>query len=117
MSPDLYAVLGVAPTDTPEQIRRAYRALLRRHHPDTRGAAGGRGGGDGERDEALQRALAAYAVLGDQQARARYDATRRERAAPRGHPVEVRRTAPRRAVDDVQPDIRVGPVLWRPSSR
>ena len=35
---DLYAVLGVAPTASPVQITRAYRALLFRHHPDTRDA-------------------------------------------------------------------------------
>ena len=34
--PDPYAVLGVAPTATTQQINRAYRRLLRRHHPDTR---------------------------------------------------------------------------------
>lgn len=31
---DLYAVLGVAPAATTEQIVRAYRDLARRHHPD-----------------------------------------------------------------------------------
>ena len=125
-SPDLYAVLGVARTATPEQIRRAYRALVRLYHPDTRSETDGLGGGhgghdggrDGGRDEALRRALAAYAVLGDPQARAQYDANRHERAVPRGHPVEVRRTAPRRSADDdLQPDIRVGPVRWHPSPR
>ena len=35
-SGDLYAVLGVPPSATQEQVRRAYRALMRLHHPDTR---------------------------------------------------------------------------------
>ncbi|MDE1169728.1 MAG: DnaJ C-terminal domain-containing protein [Verrucomicrobium sp.] len=30
-----YALLGVPPRSTPEEIRRAYRRLARRHHPDS----------------------------------------------------------------------------------
>ena len=112
---DPYAVLGVPPTATPEQIRRAFRALVRRHHPDARGAdapsvdaTSAASTGGVERDEALQRALAAYAVLGDPQARADYDRAVRGRG---GQPVEVRRTE-RRTDGGVQPAIRVGPVRW-----
>jgi curved DNA-binding protein CbpA len=109
---DLYAVLGVAPSATPEEIRHAYRALARLHHPDTRAedptsvvvAFGSEG------DEAFQRVMDAYAVLGDPDARAVYDRGRRPRIR---RPVEVRRREPRRPVgDDVQPAIRVGPVRW-----
>jgi curved DNA-binding protein CbpA len=31
---DPYEVLGVAPGATPDEVRRAYRELVRRHHPD-----------------------------------------------------------------------------------
>ena len=31
---DPYKVLGVQPTDTDEQIKAAYRALVKRYHPD-----------------------------------------------------------------------------------
>jgi hypothetical protein len=31
---DYYAILGVTPTATPEEIRAAYRRLVRDHHPD-----------------------------------------------------------------------------------
>lgn len=111
---DLYAVLGVAPSATPEQIRRAYRALMRRHHPDTRGEETGGGEAASGGGEALRRVLAAYAVLGDPQARAYYDRSRR---VPTGQRVQVRRTRPRqRAGDQAQPAIRVGPVRWHPSS-
>lgn len=108
---DLYAVLGVAPTATQEQIRRAFRALMRRHHPDTRGSGATPGAG-ANGDAAFQRAVAAYAVLGDPQARADYDRTRR-RATAGGQPVVVHRTEPpRRAGEEVQPAIRVGQARW-----
>lgn len=34
--PSLYTVLGLTPQATPDQVKHAYRALLRKHHPDTR---------------------------------------------------------------------------------
>jgi curved DNA-binding protein CbpA len=107
---DLYAVLGVPPTATQEEIRHAFRALMRRLHPDTRdSAATAAAGANG--DAAFQRAVAAYAVLGDPQARADYDRTRRGRATPGGQPVAVHRTEPpRRAGEEVQPASRVGQV-------
>lgn len=65
--PDYYAVLGVPPDATPEEIQRAYRQLARRYHPDTNNTTG-----------ALERFLEiqeAYQVLSDPQRRAAYDAT------------------------------------------
>lgn len=61
---NLYEALGVEPTATAEEIRAAYRALAREHHPDM--------GGDGERMAAVN---TAYAVLSDPERRAAYDAT------------------------------------------
>jgi hypothetical protein len=63
---DLYAVLGVAPTASAEAIRRAYRELARRLHPDV-----DPGGGD-----AFRHVSAAYEVLGDARRRAAYDLQR-----------------------------------------
>jgi hypothetical protein len=97
---DLYAVLGVSPTDTTGQIARAYRALLRRHHPDIRGD----GPDDTAHDETLQRIFIAYAVLRDPQRRADYDRHRPGRhqataAVPHHHdpPVVIGDLQPRSA--------------------
>jgi len=62
---DYYAILGVSPTSEEVVIRAAYRALMRRYHPDADPSS-----------EAAQRAQAinaAYAVLGDPEQRSRYD--------------------------------------------
>ncbi|MFT4124438.1 MAG: DnaJ domain-containing protein [Microbacteriaceae bacterium] len=62
MSASPYEVLGVPPTADEEQLRHAYRALLRRTHPDT--------GGDAARFIAVQ---AAWERVGTPEARAAYD--------------------------------------------
>ena len=46
------AVLGLPPNATPQQIKRRYRALAKKHHPD-------RGGDQRE----MQRIIAAYELL------------------------------------------------------
>lgn len=60
-----YEVLGVAPTAGIDELKRAYRRLLRETHPDV--------GGDAARFHAVQHA---WAIVGDPEARARYDRTR-----------------------------------------
>lgn len=60
-----YDVLGVLPTASPAEVRRAYLALAREHHPD-------RAGGSDERMRAVN---AAWATLGDPDQRRRYDFT------------------------------------------
>ncbi|WP_232794024.1 MULTISPECIES: J domain-containing protein [Pseudofrankia] len=54
---DLYLVLGVDPSTSASQIRRAYRTLMRRHHPDTRMPArqAAQTNPDHEHDTALRR--------------------------------------------------------------
>lgn len=70
MSQDHYAVLGLSPGADDAQIRKAFRALSRRHHPDLGG------------DEQLYRSISvAYAELSESSRRRNYDASRA--ASPR----------------------------------
>jgi len=62
---DFYEVLGVAPTSEDVVIRAAYRALMRRYHPDADPAS--------ETSERAREINAAYAVLNNPEKRARYD--------------------------------------------
>lgn len=78
---DLYRLLGVSPAATAEEIHRAWRAAVRRLHPDT---MGDRPAAEREAAERRLRDLnAAWAVLGDPARRREYD-RRRARTPP--HP-------------------------------
>lgn len=63
-----YEVLGVRPTASDAEIRRAYLRLARRHHPDLQ--VGGTGDGS---EDAMRRINEAWAVLGSADRRRRYD--------------------------------------------
>jgi molecular chaperone DnaJ len=71
---DLYEVLGVAPTATTAELRRAYRRLALEHHPDRAGP---------QSAPRFARIAEAYRMLSDPTARTAYDAHRFERAATR----------------------------------
>ena len=62
---DPYAELGVARDASSEEIRRAYRQVALRHHPDINREPGG--------PERFAAAARAYEILSDPAARARYD--------------------------------------------
>lgn len=65
---DYYDVLGVARTADAEEVKRAYRRLAMKHHPDR--------AADADKHDAEQRfreAAEAYEVLGDPAKRQRYD--------------------------------------------
>jgi curved DNA-binding protein CbpA len=102
---DPYALLGVAQDASPEQLRRAYRRLIRQHHPDTRSGDGGAAA-----DETLRRVMAAYAVLNDPSHRAAYDRRLRRQQATR--PPRPARFS--RAASGTVP-IQAGPVHWTPA--
>jgi molecular chaperone DnaJ len=63
---DYYEVLGVRKEASPEDLKRAYRALAMKHHPD-------RNSGDETAAVLFKEAAEAYDVLGDPDKRARYD--------------------------------------------
>lgn len=68
---DLYQLLAVPPSASAQQLRSAYRAQLRRHHPDRFRA----GSSAHQQACAVTRALvAAWEVLGEPGTRAAYDA-------------------------------------------
>lgn len=67
---DLYGVLGVAEDASAEDIKRAYRTLARRWHPDANG-------GDAQAEERFKNISHAHDILGDPDKRAEYDALRR----------------------------------------
>lgn len=67
--PDYYRILGVAPYSEDVVIQAAYRALMRRYHPDTNKSSDA-----GKRATEINEA---YAVLNDPTRKARYDAQRK----------------------------------------
>ncbi len=63
---DYYEVLGVSKQATDAEIKKTYRQLALKHHPD-------RNPGNKEAEEKFKEAAEAYAVLADKEKRARYD--------------------------------------------
>jgi curved DNA-binding protein len=62
----LYDTLGVAKTASADEIRKAYRKLARKHHPDVNP-------GDSAAEEQFKQVSAAYDVLSDDKKRKAYD--------------------------------------------
>lgn len=103
---DLYAVLGVPRQATQAMIDQAYRALVRRYHPDSRTT------GDAALamadDTKLRDAMAAYLVLGNPDRRADFDRGNRTITAPAVEIPVHRHT--RQGAD--APSVSAGPVYW-----
>jgi DnaJ-class molecular chaperone len=70
--PDFYEVLQLKPTASQQEISRAYRALMRTHHPDLGVDGDATDGGELSRAELLQ-IMQAFSVLRDPSRRAAYD--------------------------------------------
>ncbi|PSQ60115.1 MAG: J domain-containing protein [Bacteroidetes bacterium QH_10_64_19] len=67
---DLYDVLGVDDDASQEEIKKAYRTLARKHHPD-------RNPDDPNAEEKFKEIQQAYSILSDEEKRQQYDAQRR----------------------------------------
>jgi molecular chaperone DnaJ len=67
---DYYEILGLSPDVAEEEIKRAYRKLAMKYHPD-------RNMGNPQCEERLKELNEAYQVLGDDERRTRYDLFRR----------------------------------------
>jgi curved DNA-binding protein CbpA len=103
---DLYAILGVPRDATQALIDQAYRALVRRYHPDSRTT------GDAALavadDTRLRDVMAAYLVLGNPDRRADFDRGNRTITAP-AVDIRVHRHTRHRAD---APSVSAGPVYW-----
>src|ERR1700761_6404499 len=64
---DPYKVLGVSKTASEAEIKKAFRSLAKKHHPDTHP-------GNDKAKQRFQEISAAYDVIGDKDKRAKFDA-------------------------------------------
>lgn len=104
-TPDYYKTLGVPRTATADEIKKAFRKLARKHHPDA--------GGDEAKFKELNEA---YEVLSDEKKRALYDqyGTANENQIPQDGAVAKALTSRISSVA-VGPaaSAAVGPTFWR----
>jgi hypothetical protein len=84
--PDYYAILGVLPTASRDEIRTAYRRLTQRHGLDVDPSDED----DVTASESMRRLDEAYEVLNDPRQRAAYDRQRWAQASPRPSEVPYR---------------------------
>ena len=98
--PDYYAALEIPSTATQGEIKRSYRRLVRRYHPDLHSQASDRAS---EANKHIKTLNEAYAVLSNPQKRALYDAQR--------HKAEERQTVDRQALRRKQEQTKQEPKM------
>src|SRR3954471_24206724 len=64
---DPYQILGVPKTASEAEIKKAFRSLAKKHHPDAHP-------GDEKAKQRFQEISAAYDILGDKEKKAKFDA-------------------------------------------
>lgn len=75
---DPYEILGVTKSASEAEIKKAFRGLAKKHHPDTHG-------GDEKAAKKFQEISGAYDILGDKEKRAKFDSGEIDAAGnPRG---------------------------------
>jgi molecular chaperone DnaJ len=74
---DYYELLGVKKTASEEELKKAYRGLAKKYHPD-------KNKGNKEAEAKFKEVSEAYAVLSDKEKRAQYDRLGREAFGPGG---------------------------------
>jgi len=78
MMPNPYEILGVSKSASDAEIKKAFRSLAKKFHPDQHG-------GDKEKAKRFQEVSGAYDIVGDKEKRAKYDAGEiDENGNPRG---------------------------------
>ena len=75
MAKDYYQILGVSETSAPEEIKKAYRKLAVKYHPD-------KNPGNKAAEEKFKEISAAYFVLSDPKRKAEYDQMRKFGGVP-----------------------------------
>src|ERR1700742_3835621 len=81
---DPYEVLGVSKGASEAEVKKAFRTLAKKHHPDT-------SKGDEKSKQRFQEINTAYEIVGDKEKRAKYDRGEIDAAGnprgfdPRGH--------------------------------